>query len=92
MGGVLLCPTLPGLRRLFLYAGGEGVGAGMACRGGLSSRAEATRSTLADLALVLGTSGGGWEGRASRLNVDWLRGRGRRGLSEGRGSLAPLKP
>ena len=62
----------------------------------LSSRAEAARSSRADLALVLGTSGGGWEGgwegRASRVNVDWLRGRGRRGLSEGRGSLAPLKP
>ena len=32
--GGLPAPTLPGLRRPFLYPGGGGVGAGMACRGG----------------------------------------------------------
>lgn len=41
----------------------------------LPTRAEAARAGRADFALVLGTSGQSWEGRAPRLSWDWLIGR-----------------
>lgn len=57
----------------------------------LPTGAEAVLSGRADLALVLGTSGGGWEGRASKTNVDWLRGRREAGSGRGAGLTGPFK-
>lgn len=71
-----------------------GPGESVSLKGGgevLPFGAEAARSDQADLALVLGTSGGGWEGRATRASVDWLRGRREAGSGRGAGLTGPFK-
>lgn len=75
--------TKPGRAwRKCFYRGGREV---------LPTRAEAARAGRADLAGVLGTSGGGWEGRASRVNVDWLLGGREAGSEPGAGLSGPFK-
>lgn len=57
----------------------------------LPTQAEAARAGRADLALVLGTSGQSWEGRAPRLSLDLLSGRREAWSGRGAGLIGPFK-